>query len=113
MEHIDPTEQEVELTMNSLDGLERAKPKPFFHTRLEARLAAEKEAESGIFSWLLQPKVQWAMLICLLLLNVGVVVGFGGQENSSVASEPTDLMSAMVQEYSFQTSSSLYDFQDF
>lgn len=112
MTHIDPTEQEVEQTLNSLDGLRRATPKPFFHTRLEARLAAEREASSGILAWFLQPKVQWAMLICLLLLNTGVLLGLGNQVGST-SNERSDWLSVMAEEYAFETNSSLYDIQEF
>ena len=56
--------KEVEKTLNSLEGIKKAEVKPFFYTRLSARLNDEKEIGPG-FKW------QWAMamVIFIMLLN--------------------------------------------
>lgn len=56
--------EEVDKTLGSLDGLDRAKAKPFFYTRLTARMEREVVKEP-VMRW------QWAIatLIIIMVLN--------------------------------------------
>jgi hypothetical protein len=75
MKKEDKIREEVEKTLESLEGLERAAPRPFFFTRLQARLERENDAEAEpIRGWLLQPQVAIAAILLLLLMNVGILV---------------------------------------
>ena len=66
-------EEEIEKTLLSIQGIERASPKPFFQTRVEARLnrcGKEKSASA----WLFRPAWVAASLGLVLLLNLSAVV---------------------------------------
>ena len=57
-------DQEVEKTLESLDGIERLQAKPHFYTRLRIRL---EPVEPGIFYW------KWALAGMLLILALNTV----------------------------------------
>ena len=40
-------EEEIERTLQSLEGIKPAEPTPFFYTRLQARMEKKKEAKTG------------------------------------------------------------------
>jgi hypothetical protein len=71
MEHRDDIHKEVELTLNSLDGVERAETRPFFYARLTARL--QQESEAGIWGKMIlllsRPAISLAILLTFLLIN--------------------------------------------
>ncbi len=68
--HID---EEVERTLQSIDGIERASPKPFFLTRVEARLNRQRAPEPAT-AWAFRPAWVAASLGLVLLLNLSAVV---------------------------------------
>ena len=66
-------EEEIEKTLRSIEGMERASPKPFFQTRLEARLSRRRE-ERPVIAWLFRPAWVAASRGLVLLLNLSAVV---------------------------------------
>lgn len=66
-------EEEIEQTLRSLEGIERASPKPFFQTRVEARLHRRAEPKP-VVSWLFRPAWVAASLGLVLLLNLSAVM---------------------------------------
>ncbi|MEM7658440.1 MAG: hypothetical protein AAF399_20095 [Bacteroidota bacterium] len=77
----DQLQEEIDRTLQSLDQVERVGPRPFFHTRLQARLERESaEAQAPVWAIFLKPKVQWGMLAVVLLLNVGAF-WYGGRSS--------------------------------
>ncbi|XBA03166.1 hypothetical protein A6C57_04450 [Fibrella sp. ES10-3-2-2] len=56
---------------------ERPQPemRPFFYTRLQARLAQSVETAEWLPWWLRQPAYAYSALLLLVLLNIGVVAG--------------------------------------
>lgn len=66
---------EIEKTLRSIDGIERASPPPFFSTRVEARLA-RRQAEKAPVSWVFRPAYALASLGLVLMLNVSAAVYF-------------------------------------
>ena len=110
MKQPDDIQKEVEQTLNSLDGLERAKPRPFFHTRVEARLeASQQQSLSPILAWFQQARVQWAMIACLLMLNVGVILLRSGSSPDTIA-DRDGWLEYMAEEYALN-STDLYSLQ--
>ena len=88
MENID---QEIEKTMNSLSGVQRAVSNPFLHTRIEAKLDERKSYH------------KWAMAIfytCLLLAvaNVYTLAEYQWNTTTTTVSE-VDYTSAFQSEY--------------
>lgn len=93
MKNID---KKIEETLNSLDGVNRAEPQPFFYTRLKARM----ENEAGVSAYAvrkLKPALLIPMLACSLLLSVAsvyTVMSYDTQDSSLSSREN------FIQEYS-------------
>ena len=82
-------ENEVQATINSIDGICTASPGPFFFTRVQARLnKAEKNVWEKITSFVARPAVAIAMVSCVILLNTVAVL----QHNqvSNLSADQTD-----------------------
>ena len=66
-------DSEVERTLRALDGMERAAPKPFFLTRVEARLARRTGSVPTV-AWFVRPALIVASLGLALLVNLSAAV---------------------------------------
>ena len=66
-------EKKIEQTLKVLDELPRAEPKPFFYTRLQARM--QGQAEETV-RWRMRPAFIWSGLVVIILLNIGMVVTY-------------------------------------
>ncbi|RYG03270.1 MAG: hypothetical protein EOO02_08805 [Chitinophagaceae bacterium] len=97
----------VESTLNSVDGLTRATPGPFFYTRVMARMdAEEKNLWEKATAFITRPIVIAVVICCILLLNVTAM--FQQTELSSeVASEQA--AGTLVDQYKI-ASTSFYDY---
>jgi len=70
MEQKHDIQKELDLTLNSLDGIQRAETRPFFYARLVARM---EEAESGVWGKMMlllgRPAISLAILFTFLMIN--------------------------------------------
>jgi hypothetical protein len=100
--------KKIEEVLNSLDGINRAEPRPFLITRLEARMQSEKNVWFRLSSFMARPVVAFACICFVLIINAMVIFmthspgNFSGQQGNELAT--TD-------EYS-QVSSNLYEFEN-
>ncbi len=63
-------DEKVEDALNSLEGIERSVPQPWFYTRVKARLERDESTTwSSIGSFLSKPAVAFATLGLILVLN--------------------------------------------
>lgn len=70
MQQHDDIQRQVELTMNSLEGLSRAETRPFFYTRLKARMDAGYDSIwSRSLALLARPAVALSILVVFLMIN--------------------------------------------
>jgi len=79
--------QQVEAILNSLDGIERAAPEPFFYTRLMARM--DQLNDSPWNKWvqiLSKPSIAVAILSLFILLNGVMLFSKSDQEDDNNAS---------------------------
>ena len=91
-------ENEVQQTLESLDGLKLTEPRPFFYTRLQARMEREQAVEPiSALRWLGQVRVQWAAVLLLLVLN-GSALWFANQSQGTESSREA-LLSTLASEY--------------
>lgn len=89
-------DQKIEDTLNSLSNLEQAEPKPFFYTRLKARMENELVvAQSNSFR--LKPALLIPMVACTLLLTVMSVYTLTSHDSNAALLSGKD---AFIQEYS-------------
>jgi hypothetical protein len=70
----------VEEIMNSLDGVKRAQASDYFYTRLKGRM----EKGTAPQPWLLRPVYAFAVLILVVIVNVGVIL----KNQNKSAAEP-------------------------
>jgi hypothetical protein len=98
-------ERRVEEAMNSLDGLQKASPGPFFYTRVMARMEAEEmNLWEKTTAFITRPFVIASVISFVLLLNVTAV--FNRAESYDIADQP-DV--SMVDAYKV-ASTSFYDY---
>lgn len=98
----------VEDILESLSGIERAEPKPFFFTRLQARMS--READPSLWgktvSLLSRPAIAMATLFLILLIN-GYFVFNRMHPSPSTPEEVT--YQALAVEYTNLNAPALYD----
>jgi len=82
--------QDIEKILNSFDGIQTAEVKPFFHTRVMARLEKETAAEN---TWMPVRKPVWviAVLSCLLMANMYLIFQQIKQTKTTDTSETSSL----------------------
>jgi hypothetical protein len=108
MKQNDSIEHRVEETLNSLDGLQKAGPGPFFYTRVMARMEDEqKNLWEMITSYITKPFVITGVISFILLLNVSVV--FRESDASADLADQPDI--SLVDEYT-TASTSFYDYSN-
>lgn len=61
-------EEKIESILNSLDGMERSTPKPFFYGRVEARIGSSGRIES-VVRFISRPVVAFAAVMLIIIIN--------------------------------------------
>ena len=90
------TPERIDAILESLDGMERAMPAPFLHTRIMARMQREQSGGwSKAMYFLARPAVALSMSMLLILLNAYVI--YSGSEAPPSASDEYGM--AMAQDY--------------
>jgi hypothetical protein len=77
-------ESEVSKTLESLDNIQKASPKPFLYIRIMARMEKAKEVSSGAYE--LKPvylRIALASLAVLIVFNVFTVTLYLGSDPAS------------------------------
>ena len=100
--------KKVDAAMHSLDNINRASPRPYLFTRLEARMQNEKNIWARLSSFVARPVVAFACICFILILNA-MVIFFSDNDVSTLAQQVNELTTA--DEYS-QVGSALYEFEN-
>jgi hypothetical protein len=100
--------KKIDEVMNSMDGINKASPRPFLFTRLEARMQAEKNIWVKLASFVVRPVVAFTCICFVLIINAMVIFMVDNPKNS-LAQQGNEL--ATADEYS-QVSSTLYEFEN-
>lgn len=100
--------KKIEETMRSMDNMERATPRPFLFTRLEARMEGEKNMWNKVSSFVARPVVAFACICFVLILNA-MIIFLSNTSGNSLTQQGSEL--ATADEYS-QVSYNLYDFEN-
>ncbi len=99
--------REIDKAMQSIDGIGKASPPPFFFTRLEARMQKEKEKSRWeTISSFLPPVVAFACICLIIIINAAVIFSTSNFKNTT--GEPTNEL-ATADEYN-SVSTPLYEF---
>lgn len=78
MKNSDRVERKIDQTLKVLDDMQRAEPKPFFYTRLQARMQTKTEVAP---KWSTRPAMIWSGLILIILLNIGMAINYSRKGN--------------------------------
>lgn len=84
-------EKRINDTINSLEGLGKAKANPFFYTRLEARMQEELLPANSPFAFLGNLKLSVAVLTLFMVLNVVSIFLISGSSNDTTMQEEATL----------------------
>ena len=102
-QHLD---KKIDEAMQSLDGIEKASPRPFFFTRLEARMQREKSRWEVISSFVAKPIVAFACICLIIMINVAVILS---SDSSKKLTDQQNIEQATADEYN-SVSAPLYEF---
>lgn len=102
----DKLNKKIKEVMQSLDGIEKATPTPFFFTRLEARMQREKNLWEKISSFVAKPIVVFACICLVIMINAAVIFS-SSSSNDSIDQQNSEI--ATADEYNL-VSSTFYDF---
>lgn len=96
----------IDEVMQSLDGIGKASPQPFFFTRLEARMQKEKSRWEVISSFVAKPIVAFACICLIIMINAAVIFS---SANSKNVTDQQNSEQATADEYN-SVSAPLYEF---
>ena len=95
-------QEEIERTMQSIDGLEKLKPNPFMFQRVQARIEEEANEKLPIL------RVNYlVMLLIIVLLNVLTLVYFYKDASSAKNSVKSKNIQSISKEYNINTNYNL------
>ncbi len=69
-------EKQVDETLNSLDGIQRAKANPFLFTRVQARLDQSSGVWGRIAGFISRPVFAFGVVAVLLSVNIGIAISY-------------------------------------
>jgi hypothetical protein len=91
-EHI---QNEVERTLNSLDGMQRAASNPYLFTRVKARIEKdEKNFWTSAIAFMSRPAVAFTTILIALFINAAVFYESRSEQPSQSASEGEQLFAS-------------------
>jgi hypothetical protein len=100
--------EQIEQTLQSLDGMEQVSPTPFFFTRLEARMQNKRSVWEKTSAFISRPIIVFASISFVIILNAAVIFSSPANKNTN-PKQSTEL--ASVDEYS-QMSTNFNEFEN-
>ena len=102
-------QQEIEQTLQCLDGVKRAESNPFLFTRIQARMAKKDGAWERTFSFISKPIIAMAILLLVMAVNGWALLGSGSNDNTNGDSAN---VSELANEYNVVASVDNYDYEN-
>lgn len=102
--------QEIEKTLNSIDGVSRAAANPFLYTRIRARLDKRQNIWAKTIGFITRPA--FAVLIIVLVLSANVVTLYSSRTPSlsSASAQAAGTASDLPAEYDLAVNT-FYDYE--
>jgi hypothetical protein len=100
-------QQEIEKTLQSLDGVKRAEVNPFLFTRIKARMN-KKGSWEWVSSFVSRPAIAFAIVLLVMAINGWAL--WGSNTEDPVTAEGT--VSELASEYNTVASVSNYDYEN-
>ena len=88
---------EIEATLNSLDGVQRATANPFLYTRVEARIKAGNGSWDKAAGFIARPVFAFAALALFICINITVVYRSGAVAQQAAQQDAAQLFAAELQ----------------
>ena len=111
MRNNESIERKVQQALNSLDGIQKAGPGPFFFTRVQARLQRQRGGGwEQVVSFITRPAVALGGLCLIILLNaIAFFFQPSGASGALASVSPTMNESGYVEDYSNVATNFFYD----
>lgn len=90
-------ETKINQVLNSIEGIESAEVKPYFYTRLQAKMENQMAPSYGRFSILANLKLSLVMLAVFFVFNLTSIVFLSGSQNTD--SSATSALDEFSEEY--------------
>ena len=84
-------EEEVSKTLNSLEGISEVSVRPYFYTRLSAKMTRNEVAHASIWNW------SFVAMVLIVLVNVVSLMTISNDTDDTV-----DVIDLMASEYSLK-----------
>jgi len=105
-------QQEIEQTLQSLDGLKRAEANPFLFTRIQARMNKKSSRwEERAFSFLSRPAIAVAIVVVVMVVNGWALWGNSASGSNETVTADTNV-SELANEYNVVASVDNYDYEN-
>ena len=104
-------QQEIEQTLQCLDGVKRAEANLFLFTRIKARMAKKDGAWERTFSFVSKPIIAMAIVVLVMAVNGWALLGSGSNDNSTGDNAAANV-SELANEYNVVASVDNYDYEN-
>lgn len=106
-------QQEIEKTLESLNGMKRAEANPFLFTRIKARMTRKAGGWERTFSFVSRPLVALAVLALVMAMNGWSFFGITSAPSTvTYAAEESLSLPEFESEYKLITSTDSYDYEN-
>jgi hypothetical protein len=103
-------QQEIDQTLQSLEGTKRAEANPFLFTRIQARMNKRSSRwEEKTFSFISRPAIAFAIVVLVMAVNGWALFGSGSNETTGT---DTANVSELANEYNVVASVNNYDYEN-
>jgi len=102
-------QQEIEQTLQCLDGVKRAEANPFLFTRIKARMAKKDSVWERTFSFISKPIIAMAIVLLVMAVNGWALLGSNSSDN--VIGDSANV-SELANEYNVVASVDNYDYEN-
>lgn len=102
-------QQEIEQTLQCLDGAKRAEANPFLFTRIKARMNRKANVWERTFSFISRPAIAVAIVVLVMAVNGWAL--WGGPGTSETVTADTNV-SELANEYNVVASVDNYDYEN-
>jgi hypothetical protein len=105
--------QEVEKTLESLEGIQRAEANPFLFTRIKAKMQRQQDnVWEKVFFFINRPAI--AIAVVLLVMGINMLAVWGSGANESLATDTGSAnVSEIANEYNLIASAENYVYENF
>jgi hypothetical protein len=102
-------QEEIESTLQSLDGVKRAEANAFLFTRIKARMNKKSNGWEDIFSFVSKPVIAIAIVVIVMAVNGWAL--WGSNSNEEIITESPNA-SELATEYNSVASVNNYDYEN-